>query len=125
MPHSPPARLTAPLAVLDRPLNALNDGSIRVAPWLVWPLSPPRRDETLPPALYVQLAAQALLGQAATEALQRRSGTLLAGRALQRERALTWAVSVVGTVLAAGAWDRRAARLRARPANRLLARLTR
>ena len=37
-------RLTRPLARLDRPVNALNDGTVRLTPWVWWPASAPRPD---------------------------------------------------------------------------------
>lgn len=120
-----PAWLTAPFAFLDRPLNAFYDASIRVAPWLSWPVSPPRRDETVPRLLYAQIAVQSVLLQIGVERLERSSAGPIDQHDVQRERAVAVLATVVLWSLAIGAWDRRAAELRAEPWSRLVARLTR
>lgn len=77
-------RLTRPLAPIDRPVNAVNDGTVRMMPWVWWPASAPRPDRSWGAGQHVEYVGCSPVA------------------------------FVVGEVVAVGAWDRRAARLRRR-----------
>jgi len=111
------ARATEPLAGLDGPVNRFADLTLRVAPWMWWPASPPRRDRPYDAgqhAVYLTWSAVGFLGgEVLVQRLpeeQRSTGT-----GLRNERILTVVLTVVLWLVAAGAWDRRAERLRRRP----------
>jgi hypothetical protein len=105
-------RLTRPLARIDRPVNALNDGTVRLTPWVWWPASAPRRGRPWSAeqhAAYLgwSLAAFAVADVVAAHLPEDLRST---GVRLRRERVVTGVASVAAWVVAAGAWDRRAAR---------------
>jgi hypothetical protein len=113
------ARLTAPLAPLDRRVNALNDLGRRVLPWAWWPARAPRRTEPYGLGHHVvafgwALGAQ-LLSEAVTPAEARRTGARL-----QAERVFYVGLTLAATEVMIGAWDRRATALRRRLWRRLL-----
>jgi hypothetical protein len=113
------ARSTEALSRLDTPLNAMTDVTVRRMPWMWWPATPPRQDRPYSVAQHAATlawsAATFVVGELATPRQLRSSG-----RRLQLERAGSLLLSIVAWVLAAGAWDRRAERLRRRPWRRLL-----
>ena len=104
-PRSAADRLSAPLAPLDDPVNALHDDLNVRLPWLWWPLEAPAPDRPLGAPQHALYAVHAGLGLAAAALLAprgSRSGVLAAGAVLGLA---SWA-------LFTGAWDRRADRLR-------------
>jgi hypothetical protein len=115
------ARATQPLQTLDGAVNHLTDFTVREIPWVWWPASPPRRDrpfEAGQHAAYLVWSAASFL---AGEVLAQRMPEELrsTGRRLRNERIATGMIAAAGWLVAAGAWDRRAERLRRRPWQRL------
>lgn len=107
------ARLTAPLARLDRPVNAVNDIGVRSAPWLWWPARAPRRTEEHRPVHHVIVVAWALGVQLLDERLQPAAQPPRGARR-QVRRAVSVGLTVAASEALIGAWDRRAATLRRR-----------
>ena len=117
-----PARASAPLARYDAAWNRLNDATIRWVPWTWWPLEPPRADRPYGREEHAVIGAWLLVSFTLTEVVVARQPEEMrsTGTKLAIERALTLALSVAVWLAAAGAWDRRAERLRRRPRRRLL-----
>jgi hypothetical protein len=109
-------RLTRPLAPVDRPINALNDGTARVTPWVWWPASAPRRNRPWSTGQHVAYAGWALAGLVVGEIVAARlpAGLRSTGAQLRNDRIRAGLAGLVGWVIVAGAWDRRATRLRRR-----------
>lgn len=111
------ARATAPLAALDRPINALSDAEARLFPWTWWPVGPPPRHRPYGSAEHAVglgwLVASFALSEVVVATLPEHLRSR--GAALQVERAAAVAGGVATWVMIAGAWDRRAQRLRRRP----------
>jgi hypothetical protein len=111
------ARATRPLEMLDGPVNRLSDVAVRVAPWAWWPASPPRSDRPYDRGQHAAYLAWMVAGHLAGDVLaqhmpeEHRS----TGRRLRAERIVTALVSAAIWLVCAGAWDRRAERLRRRP----------
>jgi hypothetical protein len=116
------ARVTEPLAPIDGPVNRLNDLTVRVTPWVWWPASPPRRDRRLGAGQHASYLAWSVAGYLAGDVLakllpeEHRS----IGARLRNERIVTGLATVVVWLLAVGAWDRRAERLRSARRRRLV-----
>jgi hypothetical protein len=112
------ARATQPLHRLDGPVNGATDLTIRLTPaWMWWPASPPRRDrphDAGQHAVYLGWSAVGLLAGdvLATHLPEEHRST---GARLRTERIVSVVLTVVLWVVLAGAWDRRAERLRRRP----------
>jgi hypothetical protein len=108
------ADLTAPLAGLDRPLNAMSDFGNRVLPWMWWPAGAPRPHRPYGLEHHAVLLAWNIGSFVAYELLvparHKRTGV-----AQQVERALSTVGSFALQVAVAGAWDRRAAARRRMP----------
>jgi hypothetical protein len=119
---TPSARVTAPLARFDSAWNRLGDATIRWVPWTWWPLDPPRADRPYGPGEHAVIGAWLAVSFTLSEVVVARQPEELrsTGTRLAIERALTIALSVAAWLAAAGAWDRRAERLRRRPWLRLL-----
>ncbi len=117
-----PARATAPLARFDGALNGFSDAEIRWLPWTWWPLDPPRADRPFGREEHAVSAAWLAAGFALSEVVAARVPDEMrsTGTALTVERVLTAVLSVATWLAVAGAWDRRAERLRRRPWRRLL-----
>jgi hypothetical protein len=109
-------RVTRPLSRLDRPVNALDDGAVRRMPWAWWPASAPKRARPWDAGQHGAYVAWSVAGLLVGEVLaallpeDQRS----TGRRLRNERLGSGLAALALWVLAAGAWDRRAAKLRAR-----------
>jgi hypothetical protein len=116
------ARVTGPLAKLDGPVNRLSDLGIRVAPWAWWPASPPRHDRPYDAGQHAVLlawsAAGYLVGDVLVQSVPEESRST--GRRLRIERIVTGLIAAMIWLVAVGAWDRRAERLRRRPWQRRL-----
>jgi hypothetical protein len=102
---------------LDGPVNRLSDLSVRAAPWMWWPASPPRRDRPYGAGQHAAYLAWSAIGFAAGEVLVQRlpEDQRSTGRRLRDERIVSGLLAAVLWLVAAGAWDRRAERLRRRP----------
>jgi hypothetical protein len=111
------ARATRPLERVDGAVNRLNDLTVRLTPWVWWPAARPTRDRPLHAGQHAAYLGWSAFGFVAGELLARRlpEDQRPTGRRLRRERAATALLSVALWIVAAGAWDRRAARLRRRP----------
>jgi hypothetical protein len=111
------ARVTRPLARLDGPVNWCSDLAVRTTPWMWWPASPPRRDRPLNTTQHAAYLAWSVGGYLAGDAIATRlpEDMRSSGRQLRIERVVTGVASVALWLVFAGAWDRRAARLRRRP----------
>jgi hypothetical protein len=92
-------------------------------PWIWWPGSQPRRDRPYRPEHHAAYLAWSAASFAFAEALSRRLPEEMrsTGARLRSERAISAVTSVVLWIVCAGAWDRRAERLRRRPWSRLTA----
>jgi len=110
-------RLTRPLERIDRPVNAFNDGTVRVTPWVWWPASPPRRDRPWRAGQHGAYLGWSVAAFVVGEVVAARLPEDLrsTGTRLRMERLATGVAGLAMWLLAAGAWDRRAARLRRRP----------
>jgi len=98
-------RLSAPLAGIDDPVNALHDDLNRRLPWLWWPLRVPAagvRMDLPRHALYAVHAGGGVALAAAVIRGRSRTAVLVAGGV----------IAVASWALFSGAWDRRADRLR-------------
>ena len=104
-PRSAADRLSAPLAPLDDPVNALHDDLNVRLPWLWWPLEAPAADARLGEPQHALYAAHAGLGLVAAALLAPR-------RARPAVVAVGAALALASWALFSGAWDRRADRLR-------------
>jgi hypothetical protein len=111
------ARVTEPLSRFDASLNAVNDASARLVPLGWWPIGPPRPEDPYGAREHAVYLGWSVVGFGIGESLnatrpadQRSTGALLLG-----ERALTLVLGVLWWAAFAGAWDRRAERLRRRP----------
>ena len=115
------ARVTQPLQELDGAVNRLNDLTVRAAPWMWWPASPPRRDRPFEASQHAAYLAWSAVGYLAGDVLAQRMPEQLrsTGRRLRNERIATGVLSAGAWLVAAGAWDRRAERLRRRPWQRV------
>jgi hypothetical protein len=109
-------RLTRPLARADRPVNALNDGTVRLTPWVWWPASAPRRGRPWSAGQHLACVGWGLAAFVVGEVVYARLPADLrsTGTRLRNERLASGVAGVAAWVVAAGAWDRRAARLRRR-----------
>jgi hypothetical protein len=109
-------RLTRPLAPIDRPVNAVNDGTVRRMRWVWWPASAPRRDRPWSTGQHVAYVAWSLGAFVVGEVVAARLPAHLrsTGTRLRNERLGGALAGLVGWVVAVGAWDRRAARLQRR-----------
>ncbi len=116
------ARVTGPLAKLDGPVNRLSDLGIRVAPWAWWPASPPRHDRPYDAGQHAVLLAWSAAGYLVGDVLVQRvpEESRSTGRRLRIERIVTGLIAAMIWLVAVGAWDRRAERLRRRPWQRRL-----
>ena len=115
------ARLTQPFSRLDGPINALTDATVRRMPWTWWPVGPPRADRPMTARHHaVSLGWSAVVFVAGEVAVP--TSLQSSGRRLRAERAATVLLSLALWALGAGAWDRRAERLRRRPWKRLATR---
>jgi len=116
------ARVTLPLAKLDGPVNRLSDLGIRVAPWAWWPASPPRHDRPYNAGQHAVLLAWSAAGYLVGDVLVQRmpEESRSTGRRLRIERIVTGLIAAMMWLVAVGAWDRRAERLRRRPWQRRL-----
>jgi hypothetical protein len=115
------AGATQPLQKLDGAVNRLNDLSVRATPWMWWPASPPRRERRLEADQHASYLAWSAVGLLVGEVLAQRMPEELrsTGRRLRNERIATGVMTGAVWLVAAGAWDRRAERLRRRPWQRL------
>ncbi len=115
------ARVTRPLARFDAPVNALNDLAARRYRWMWWPIQPPRPDRPYGPREHAVYFGWSVVGFGIGEAAaaSRPEEERSTGALLLFERALTILVGILVWAAAAGAWNRRAARLRRRPWRRL------
>jgi hypothetical protein len=115
------ADATQPLERLDGAVNGLNDLSVRATPWMWWPASPPRRDRPFEAGQHAAYLAWSAVGLVASEVLAQRMPEELrsTGSQLRNERIATVVMAAAMWLVAAGAWDRRAERLRRRPWQRL------
>lgn len=115
------AGATQPLQKLDGAVNRLNDLTIRVTPWMWWPASPPRRDRALEAGQHAAYLGWSVVGLLVGDVLAQRMPEDLrsTGRQLRNERIATVMMTAAMWLVAAGAWDRRAERLRLRPWQRL------
>lgn len=115
------ARVTEPLSRFDAPLNALNDISARLVPWGWWPVAPPRPDRPYGAPEHAVYLGWSVVGFGIGEIANARQpeDRRSTGALLLFERALTIVLSVLWWAAFAGAWDRRAARLRRRPWRKL------
>lgn len=109
-------RLTRPLAPIDRVVNALNDGTIRLMPLVWWPASAPRRDHPWRAGQHVAYVGWSVAGSLVGEVVAARLPEDLrpTGTRLRNERLASGVAGLAVWVVAAGAWDRRAAGLRRR-----------
>jgi len=116
------ARVTRPLARLDGPVNRLSDVGVRVAPWTWWPASPPQRDRPYDAGQHAVLLAWAVAGYLLGDVLAQRMPEEMRStrRRLRGERIVTGLIAAMIWLVAVGAWDRRAERLRRRPWQRRL-----
>lgn len=110
------ARATQPLQRLDGPINRFHEMEVRDTPWMWWPASPPRRDRPYDAGQHAVVLVWSAVGFLAGDLLAQRvpEGRRSSGRRLRNERIATAVASAVVWVVAVGAWDRRAARLRRR-----------
>lgn len=115
------AGATRPLQKLDRAVNGLNDFTVRATPWMWWPAPPPRRDRPFEAGQHAAYLAWSAVGFLAGDVLAQRMPEKLrsTGRTLRNERIATAMMTAALWLVAAGAWDRRAERLRRRPWQRL------
>ena len=115
------ALATQPLQGLDGAVNRLNDLAVRATPWMWWPASPPRRDRPFEAGQHAAYLAWSAVGYLAGDALARRAPEEMrsTGRRLRDERIATGVMAAAMWLVVAGAWDRRAERLRRRPWERL------
>jgi hypothetical protein len=111
------ARVTWPLHGLDGPVNRATDLTVRVTPWMWWPASPPRRDRPLDGGQHAVYLAWATVGFLAGDLVAQRLPPELrsTGGQLRNERIVTGLLTAALWLVTAGAWDRRAERLRRRP----------
>ena len=111
------ARVTRPLHELDEPVNRLTDVAIRVTPWMWWPALPPRRGRPFDAGQHAVCLAWSAVGFVVGDVLAQRlpAEQRSTGERLRNERILTGALTAVLWLVTAGAWDRRAERLRLRP----------
>jgi hypothetical protein len=116
------ARTTEALRPLDAVLNGTSDLSVRFAPWMWWPADPPRADRPYGVAHHVAYLAWSAAAFALVESLmtQLPEEQRPSGARLRYERVATAVAGAAVWWISAGAWDRRAARLRRRPWTRLL-----
>jgi hypothetical protein len=89
---------------------------MRVAPWAWWPASPPRRDRAYDAGQHAVLLAWSAAGYLVGDVLAQRmpEESRSTGRRLSIERTVTGLITAMMWLLIAGAWDRRAERLRRR-----------
>jgi hypothetical protein len=115
------AGATQPLQRLDGAVNRLNDLSVRATPWMWWPASPPHRDRPFEASQHAVYLVWSAVGFLVGEVLAHRMPEELrsTGRRLRNERIATGVITAAVWLVAAGAWDRRAERLRRRPWQRL------
>lgn len=111
------ARATTPLHGLDDPVNRLGDLTVRVAPWMWWPASPPRRDRPYDTGQHAVYLAWSAAGLIAADVLAQRlpEEHRSTGARLRNERIVSGLLTAALWLATAGAWDRRAERLRRRP----------
>jgi hypothetical protein len=107
------ARVRPPHAAarsIDRPVNALNDGTVRLVPWLWWPAFPPRRDRPWSAGQHIAYVGWSLASFVLGEVVAARLPAELrsTGARLRNERLITGVAGLAAWVVAAGAWDRRA-----------------
>ena len=119
-----PARVSSPLARFDPVLNGINDATIRWLPFMWWPIGPPRADRPYGRGEHAHTAAWTVGTFVLTEIAVARQPEEMrrTGTALAVERVLSIVLTLAGWVAVAGAWDRRAERLRRRPWRQLLGR---
>jgi hypothetical protein len=115
------ARATQPLQILDGSVNRLNDLTVRATPSMWWPATPPRRDRPFQAVHHAAYLVWSAVGFLAGDVLAQRMPEELrsTGRRLRNERIATGLMAAAVWLVAAGAWDRRAERLRRRPWQRL------
>jgi hypothetical protein len=108
------ARVTAPLAAADDAVNALSDTGNRLLSWTWWPLGPLRKHQTTDAAhlgVSIAWAFGSTFGYEAVVPKRLQSD----GARAQVERVVSIVAGIALAIIAAGAWDRRAERLRRRP----------